>query len=282
MAWCCVPGFCCWDCIGFTLNIAFLIIWFWEKSFRAISSEWVWMRWNRFCPRSTCADTSDPKIDNRPYTVTPDSWSTWICFYRSFYVDCFVQSESDVCTSILSIDPMWAMRVTWRKLFNFAYFTFIIVKILSWDQIFGPWPISMLRSSSNIPMSDILQGLFFDAVQFKVVIGTKLTTVLTLSQVPCARIVLGSTSGSEATNSGTALNKCRWNISGTQLAAGDNHGRVTVCTVHESLSQPGAEQWTEFARSLTDLKHYDMEPDLRQEAWWLLPNNVCTCKPKTI
>ncbi|VDP83538.1 unnamed protein product [Echinostoma caproni] len=85
-------------------------------------------------------------------------------------------------------------------------------------------------------------------------------------EVPCARTVIGSAGATENTNNGTALNKCRWNVSGTHVAAGDNHGHVTVCAVHESLSQPGAEQWTEFARSLTDLKHYNMEPDMRQEA----------------
>lgn len=83
-------------------------------------------------------------------------------------------------------------------------------------------------------------------------------------QVPCARKVLTGLSGA---NTGYgALNKCSWDTSGTHVAVGDDLGHVIVHAVHESLSQPGAEQWTQMAHTLVDLKHYNMvEPEVRGE-----------------
>ncbi|KAF6773910.1 Cytoplasmic dynein 1 intermediate chain 1, partial [Paragonimus kellicotti] len=84
--------------------------------------------------------------------------------------------------------------------------------------------------------------------------------------VPCARLSFRGTGTPDKPGSGNlALNKCRWDSSGNFLAAGDNHGKVTVCSVHESLAQPNAEQWTEFARCLADLKQYNLEQDVRAE-----------------
>ncbi|KAF7255963.1 hypothetical protein EG68_07231 [Paragonimus skrjabini miyazakii] len=85
-------------------------------------------------------------------------------------------------------------------------------------------------------------------------------------EVPCARLSFRGTGTPDKPGSGNlALNKCRWDSSGSFLAAGDNHGKVTVCSVHESLAQPNAEQWTEFARCLADLKQYNLEQDVRAE-----------------
>ncbi|CAH8493998.1 unnamed protein product [Dicrocoelium dendriticum] len=105
---------------------------------------------------------------------------------------------------------------------------------------------------------------------FATVDGTGRLDVWNINQdveVPTAQYVIGGPSNVEKASTGhVALNKCRWDCTGSYLAAGDNHGRVTVCSVHESLVQPGAEQWPEFARSLSDLKLYTMDQDVRLEA----------------
>ncbi|CAH8616630.1 unnamed protein product [Heterobilharzia americana] len=91
-------------------------------------------------------------------------------------------------------------------------------------------------------------------------------------EIPVARRTLGISSNVDTSSSsssgvvGVALNKCRWNTSGTHLAAGDDTGRVTICSVHESLSQPGTEDWSGFAHVLADLKHYEMEPEIESES----------------
>nr|CAH8857917.1 unnamed protein product [Trichobilharzia regenti] len=59
-----------------------------------------------------------------------------------------------------------------------------------------------------------------------------------------------------------SINKCRWHTSGSYLAAGDDIGRVSICNVHESLSQPNTEDWSTFAHVLADFKHYEMEPEM--------------------
>ncbi|VDQ06796.1 unnamed protein product [Trichobilharzia regenti] len=59
-----------------------------------------------------------------------------------------------------------------------------------------------------------------------------------------------------------AINKCRWHTSGLHLAAADDISRVTICNVHESLSQPNTEDWSIFAHVLADFKHYEMEPEM--------------------
>ncbi|CAL8075770.1 unnamed protein product [Calicophoron daubneyi] len=85
-------------------------------------------------------------------------------------------------------------------------------------------------------------------------------------EVPTARISVEGQNTSENVNSSTgALNKCSWDVTGARLAAGDDRGHVTICTVHESLHQPGAEQWSEMARTLADLKHYSVEPETHAE-----------------
>ncbi|KER21419.1 hypothetical protein T265_15099 [Opisthorchis viverrini] len=100
---------------------------------------------------------------------------------------------------------------------------------------------------------------------FAAVDGTGRLDVWNINQdveVPCARHSIRGHTGQDRTGGNIALNKCRWDSSGSYLAAGDNQGRVTICSVHESLSQPGPEQWSELARSLTDLKHYKMEQEV--------------------
>uniref|UniRef100_A0A095B0F2 Cytoplasmic dynein 1 intermediate chain 2 n=1 Tax=Schistosoma haematobium TaxID=6185 RepID=A0A095B0F2_SCHHA len=90
--------------------------------------------------------------------------------------------------------------------------------------------------------------------------------------IPVARRKLGLSSNVDTSSSsssglvGVALNKCRWNIAGTHVAVGDDTGRVTVCNVHESLSQPATDDWSSFAHVLSDLKHYEMEPEVETEA----------------
>ncbi|CAH8629716.1 unnamed protein product [Schistosoma bovis] len=92
------------------------------------------------------------------------------------------------------------------------------------------------------------------------------------AEIPVARRKLGLSSNVDTSSSsssglvGVALNKCRWNIAGTHVAVGDDTGRVTVCNVHESLSQPATDDWSSFAHVLSDLKHYEMEPEVETEA----------------
>ncbi|XP_018646951.1 LOW QUALITY PROTEIN: cytoplasmic dynein intermediate chain 2, (dhic-2), putative [Schistosoma mansoni] len=92
------------------------------------------------------------------------------------------------------------------------------------------------------------------------------------AEIPVARRKLGLSSNVDTSSSsssnlvGVALNKCRWNTAGTHVAVGDDTGRVTVCSVHESLSQPVTDDWSSFAHVLADLKHYEMEPEVETEA----------------
>ncbi|KAH8862907.1 Cytoplasmic dynein 1 intermediate chain 2 [Schistosoma japonicum] len=92
------------------------------------------------------------------------------------------------------------------------------------------------------------------------------------AEIPVTRRKLGLSSNVDTSTSsssglvGVALNKCRWNTVGTHIAVGDDTGRVTICSVHESLSQPVTDDWSSFAHVLADLKHYEMEPDVETEA----------------
>ncbi|CAH8661204.1 unnamed protein product [Schistosoma rodhaini] len=92
------------------------------------------------------------------------------------------------------------------------------------------------------------------------------------AEIPVARRKLGLSSNVDTSSSsssnlvGVALNKCRWNTAGTHVAVGDDTGRVTVCSVHESLSQPVTDDWSSFAHVLADLKHYEMELEVETEA----------------
>ncbi|CAI2733588.1 unnamed protein product [Schistosoma spindalis] len=92
------------------------------------------------------------------------------------------------------------------------------------------------------------------------------------AEIPVARRKLGVSSNVDTSSSsssglvGVALNKCRWNTAGTHVAVGDDTGRVTICSVHESLSQPVTDDWSSFAHVLADLKHYEMEPEVETEA----------------
>ncbi|CAH8631835.1 unnamed protein product [Schistosoma margrebowiei] len=106
---------------------------------------------------------------------------------------------------------------------------------------------------------------YFDSDNFNFTVENSL-------YIPVARRKLGLSSNVDTSSSlssgqvGVALNKCRWNIAGTHVAVGDDTGRVTVCSVHESLSQPVTEDWSSFAHVLADLKHYEMEPEVETGA----------------
>ncbi|VDQ07406.1 unnamed protein product [Trichobilharzia regenti] len=71
-----------------------------------------------------------------------------------------------------------------------------------------------------------------------------------------------SLSSSISTVDVVAINKFRWHTSGSYLAAGDDIVRVSICSVHESLSQPNTENWSTFSHILADFKHYEMEPEM--------------------
>lgn len=88
---------------------------------------------------------------------------------------------------------------------------------------------------------------------------------LNIFQVPVARRLI--TGNMENSTTGVALNKCSWNNCGTHLAVGDNIGNTTVCMLNESLVHPGANEWTEFAHSLADLKHYSLDFETKMDTY---------------
>lgn len=108
---------------------------------------------------------------------------------------------------------------------------------------------------------------------FAAVDGTGRLDIWNINQdveVPTARRIIGIPGNADPNISpsitGAALNKCRWSTTGTLVAVGDDGGRVTVCNVHESLAQPGSDDWSAFAHSLADLKHYEVDTEIRAEA----------------
>ncbi|VEL34133.1 unnamed protein product, partial [Protopolystoma xenopodis] len=93
-------------------------------------------------------------------------------------------------------------------------------------------------------------------------------------EVPVVRRLLGEQSGACASvvhpasiygsvQAGSALNRCRWDVNGQFLAAGDRQGRVTVCSVHESLAIPGPEAWSSLAHTMAELKSFRSEAEAR-------------------
>ena len=51
-----------------------------------------------------------------------------------------------------------------------------------------------------------------------------------------------------------AVNKCRWNGSGTVIAAGDTAGRVHICDVDSSLAVPRADDWSRLVSTIADVR----------------------------
>ncbi|CAH8868159.1 unnamed protein product [Trichobilharzia szidati] len=89
--------------------------------------------------------------------------------------------------------------------------------------------------------------------------------LMSSSNIGVPPTTLTSSSSSISASDVVAINKCRWHTSGSYLAAGDDIGRVSICNVHESLSQPTTDDWPTFAHVLADFKHYEMEPDIDSE-----------------
>lgn len=63
------------------------------------------------------------------------------------------------------------------------------------------------------------------------------------------------------TDSNSAVNEIRWNPSGTQLAAGDDAGRVHVFDVGEQIAHPRNDEWSQFVRTLADLKSNEADEE---------------------
>jgi len=52
----------------------------------------------------------------------------------------------------------------------------------------------------------------------------------------------------------TAMNKCRWNATGTVIAGGDSAGRVHVFDVDTLLAVPRADDWTHLVSTIADVR----------------------------
>ncbi|XP_078487235.1 cytoplasmic dynein 1 intermediate chain 2 isoform X2 [Ciona intestinalis] len=66
---------------------------------------------------------------------------------------------------------------------------------------------------------------------------------------------------SSVIDSAPAINKLRWNGSGSQIAIGDYMGRVHLCEVGEQLSQPRQDEWSRFVGSLTEIRNAHQEEE---------------------
>nr|CAB3240298.1 cytoplasmic dynein 1 intermediate chain 2-like [Phallusia mammillata] len=62
-------------------------------------------------------------------------------------------------------------------------------------------------------------------------------------------------------DSAPACNKLRWNSSGTQIAVGDNMGRVHLCEVGEQIGTPRPDEWTRFVNTLTEIRNIQQEDE---------------------
>ena len=71
-----------------------------------------------------------------------------------------------------------------------------------------------------------------------------------------------------------ALNKLRWNQSGSQIAVGDDQGKISLYDVNESYANPRADDWNRFVRVLQDLKQSSVEMDETVNSTGSIPTNT--------
>jgi len=65
------------------------------------------------------------------------------------------------------------------------------------------------------------------------------------TEVPAATTVI---------DGATAVNKCRWNATGTVIAGGDTTGRIHICDIDASLAIPRADDWTRLVSTIADVR----------------------------
>ncbi|XP_055995985.1 cytoplasmic dynein 1 intermediate chain 2-like isoform X25 [Ostrea edulis] len=70
------------------------------------------------------------------------------------------------------------------------------------------------------------------------------------TEVPTASVV---------TEGGVALNHCRWHSSGSNIAVGDDVGRIHIYDVAENTANPKMDEWSRFVRTLQELKQQAVE-----------------------
>ncbi|XP_061179404.1 cytoplasmic dynein 1 intermediate chain 2-like isoform X7 [Saccostrea echinata] len=70
------------------------------------------------------------------------------------------------------------------------------------------------------------------------------------TEVPTASVVV---------EGGVALNHCRWHGSGTNIAVGDDVGRIHIYDVAENTANPKMDEWSRFVRTLQELKQQAVE-----------------------
>ncbi|CAK8687730.1 unnamed protein product [Clavelina lepadiformis] len=66
---------------------------------------------------------------------------------------------------------------------------------------------------------------------------------------------------STVVDSAPAINKLAWNSTGSQIAVGDSLGRVHLCDIGEQLSSPRQDEWTQFVRSLAEIRNLHQEEE---------------------
>ena len=107
-------------------------------------------------------------------------------------------------------------------------------------------PLLSLEDNSDY-VCDVRWSPVHPAV-FAAVDGTGRLDVWNLNsdtEVPTATTVI---------DGGTAVNKCRWNATGTVIAGGDTAGRVHICDVDASLAVPRADDWTRLVSTIADVR----------------------------
>lgn len=51
-----------------------------------------------------------------------------------------------------------------------------------------------------------------------------------------------------------ALNKLRWSRSGTEIAVGDDHGKISIYEINENFANPNADDYDNFLIQLDNMK----------------------------
>ncbi|XP_078331459.1 cytoplasmic dynein 1 intermediate chain 2-like isoform X6 [Crassostrea virginica] len=70
------------------------------------------------------------------------------------------------------------------------------------------------------------------------------------TEVPTASVVA---------EGGVALNHCRWHSSGSNIAVGDDVGKIHIYDVAENTANPKMDEWSRFVRTLQELKQQAVE-----------------------
>nr|XP_039266416.1 cytoplasmic dynein 1 intermediate chain 2-like isoform X3 [Styela clava] len=63
------------------------------------------------------------------------------------------------------------------------------------------------------------------------------------------------------TDNNSAINEIRWNPAGSQIAAGDEVGRIHVYDVGEQIASPRNDEWSRFVRTLADIKSNEADEE---------------------